>query len=572
MTEAGVAALQTRRAFQQMVLAMEDEESGDEYDSDSDMLRSSESSPGNTGVVRLGADEYRKFQFRLRQLEELTSEQARKQMDMEQTIEQEVQERTSKVIEAMQKQISMYKQAKELECEREVQRRLSEQNESVRSSRASRASVPRGSSVYGLHTSSSAGSFRDSYNIGGGIVEEGKPLDKLLHPRRSRKRLEQMKEREEAQKREMEQFREFIRTTEMRATQAKGVDSVLSAVQLEKAKNHLDELDDPLLPESLLQSSPSDLIELICVLRKNGRDQEQQLEDAKRLVTAAIEAREEAETTAHEAVELTVMLDARLNRAVREEQKLVLQARKMSAAEEFRHQSVIKSTGRALSNLPGNGDLYIMSATDSILVVVAHEHSKAFVDGTIKSQWDYFEYSVKLALARWTALRMAVEGEWGGGDMRGKYHILLDEILNVFKYNKMVHADAMADNIGGYVEAEFGLICEDGSVEELAELLTVLAEECKNAQYDRVRAMHEQVQSLFPIDLKAAKIKTQDDGIGLAEGSATQLDSISEEQTRIQEPDVPLIDEDGFTTIRRSGRRKAPTKFYDPSAEFPGAA
>ncbi|RLN90257.1 hypothetical protein BBJ28_00024406, partial [Nothophytophthora sp. Chile5] len=65
MTEASVAALQTRRAFQQMVLAMEDDESGDEdYESDSDALRvssSADSSTGNFGVVRLGADEYRKF-------------------------------------------------------------------------------------------------------------------------------------------------------------------------------------------------------------------------------------------------------------------------------------------------------------------------------------------------------------------------------------------------------------------------------------------------------------------------------------------------------------------------------
>ncbi|KAG1699451.1 hypothetical protein DVH05_028588 [Phytophthora capsici] len=341
MTEASVAALQTRRAFQQMVLAMEDEDSGDEYDSDSDVWRTSsaESSAASSGVVRLGADEYRKFQFRLRQLEEVTAEQSRKQADMEQTIEQEVQARTQKVIEAMEKQISMYKQAKELECEREVQRRVSEHldNPRMSSRSAGRSSMQRRSSAYGLHPSNSSGSFRDSYNISGSIKEEGNSLEKLLHPRRSRKRLEQMKEREEAQKREMEQFREFIRTTEMRVTQTQGMDGVMSAAQLDSAKNKLEELNDPLLPESLLHSPPSELIELICVLRKNGREHDKQIEEAKGLVTAAIEAREDAEATAREAVELAVMLDARLERATREEQKLVRQARKLSAADEFRH-------------------------------------------------------------------------------------------------------------------------------------------------------------------------------------------------------------------------------------------
>ncbi|CAI5743116.1 unnamed protein product [Hyaloperonospora brassicae] len=192
-----------------------------------------------------------------------------------------------------------------------------------------------------------------------------------------------------------------------------------------------------------------------------------------------------------------------------------------------------------------------MSATDSVLLAVARQQSEAFAAGTLKSPWEHFEYGVKLALARWTALRMAIEGEWGGGDTRRKYEILQDEVLNVFKYNKTVFADAMADNIGGYVETEFGLICEDGSVEEVSELLTVLAEECKKAQYGRIKTMHEQVQSLSSIDLKALKVKSQDDGT---------------------ESDVPLVDEDGFTTVRRSSRRKAATKFYDPAAEFPGAA
>ncbi|CAI5739494.1 unnamed protein product [Peronospora destructor] len=332
LTEASVAALQTRRAFQQMVLAMEDEDSGDEYESDGDAWRNSnvKSPHGNSNVVRLGADDYRKFQFRVRQLEELVAEQSRKQADMELTIEQEVQARTQKTIEAMEKQISLYKQAKEFECEQEVHRRVSEHLENPRVSRStSRASMR------GLHSSSSVGSFRESYNISTSIKGEGNSLEKLLHPRRSRKRLEQMKEREKNQRREMEQFREFVRTTEMRIAPAQGMDGVLSAAELEMAKLKLDELADPLLPLSVLQSSPSELIELLCVLCKNGHEQERQIEEAKNLMTAAIEARENTETTAREAVELALMLDARLDRAM----KLVSQAHKLSAANELRDTS-----------------------------------------------------------------------------------------------------------------------------------------------------------------------------------------------------------------------------------------
>ncbi|KAF1323422.1 hypothetical protein FI667_g10548, partial [Globisporangium splendens] len=208
-----------------------------------------------------------------------------------------------------------------------------------------------------------------------------------------------------------------------------------------------------------------------------------------------------------------------------------------------------------------------MSGTESILLAVAREHSEAFQMGTIKSPWEYFEYAVKLALSRWTALRFAIEGEWGGGDMRRKYEILLEEILHVFKYNKTVYPDDMVINIADYVESEFGLLCEDGSVEELSELLVVLAEECKKGDYQRVRTLHEQVRMLFPINLKSAKVRAEGGVAADGHQSAEGLEGIQEEQ----EDDAPMVDADGFTTVRRSSRRKTAPKFYDPSVTFPGA-
>uniref|UniRef100_K3X674 Pre-rRNA-processing protein TSR2 homolog n=1 Tax=Globisporangium ultimum (strain ATCC 200006 / CBS 805.95 / DAOM BR144) TaxID=431595 RepID=K3X674_GLOUD len=208
-----------------------------------------------------------------------------------------------------------------------------------------------------------------------------------------------------------------------------------------------------------------------------------------------------------------------------------------------------------------------MSGTESVLLAVAREHSEAFQMGTIKSPWEYFEYAVKLALSRWTALRFAIEGEWGGGDMRRKYEILLEEILHVFKYNKTVYPDDMVINIADYVESEFGLLCEDGSVEELSELLVVLAEECKKGDYARVRMLHDQVRTLFPINLKGAKVRAEGDATMEGHQSTEGLEGIQEEQ----EDDAPMVDADGFTTVRRSLRRKAAPKFYDPSVTFPGA-
>ncbi|TMW56751.1 hypothetical protein Poli38472_006761 [Pythium oligandrum] len=305
ITEASVAALQTRRALQQMVLAMEDEDSDDD-DSDNDFGPSSESSGGIHGIIQLGADDYRKFQFRLKQLEDICHDQARKQAHMEESIEQEVQARTKKVVEAMEKKISMYKQAKDLEVEREIQRRVSE--------------MSTGSSSRGSSTLSSRDSFMSmTPQYQSDPRMRGKPLDKIFHPRRTRRRMELIRQHEEQQKREMEQFREFIRSTERSTEVGRAMGGFYNdEVDAESARETIKALHDPHITEDLLDASQNELIDIICVLRKHVSVQDEQLDQAKRLIVAAIEAREEAESTAREAMELTIELDSRLERASHE--------------------------------------------------------------------------------------------------------------------------------------------------------------------------------------------------------------------------------------------------------------
>ena len=178
------------------------------------------------------------------------------------------------------------------------------------------------------------------------------------------------------------------------------------------------------------------------------------------------------------------------------------------------------------------------------------------------NQWENFEFGVKLALARWTALRMAMEGEWGGGDMKRKYEIFYEEILNLFKYHKNVQFDDLAVNIEDYIESEFGLVCEDGSVDEVSKILCALAEECKRGEFGRVKQLEEQFQnSTFAIDLKKAKQVQEEERV---------MREQSGEQEQVEE-NIPMVDEDGFTAVRRSARRKAQPKFYDPDVQFPGA-
>ncbi|CAK4689050.1 hypothetical protein LEN26_007227 [Aphanomyces euteiches] len=194
-----------------------------------------------------------------------------------------------------------------------------------------------------------------------------------------------------------------------------------------------------------------------------------------------------------------------------------------------------------------------------ILNSIVAAHSK-----TPGNQWEYFEFGVKLTLARWTALRMAMEGEWGGGDMRRKYEILLEDVLSWFKYQKTVDYDDLSAGIEEYIESEFALVCEDGSVDEVAKILIACANECKAGDFSRVRSLEEQFQtSTFAIDLKKAKFREEQEMIRRA--------AAQEENQDMDVAEEPLVDEDGFQTVRRSNRKKAQPKFFDPQAEFPGA-
>ncbi|CAK4085171.1 unnamed protein product [Aphanomyces euteiches] len=194
-----------------------------------------------------------------------------------------------------------------------------------------------------------------------------------------------------------------------------------------------------------------------------------------------------------------------------------------------------------------------------ILNSIVAAHSK-----TPGNQWEYFEFGVKLTLARWTALRMAMEGEWGGGDMRRKYEILLGDVLSWFKYQKTVDFDDLSAGIEEYIESEFALVCEDGSVDEVAKILIACANECKAGDFSRVRSLEEQFQtSTFAIDLKKAKYREEQEMIRRA--------AAQEENQDMDVAEEPLVDEDGFQTVRRSNRKKAQPKFFDPQAEFPGA-
>ncbi|ESW28467.1 hypothetical protein PHAVU_003G288900 [Phaseolus vulgaris] len=88
-----------------------------------------------------------------------------------------------------------------------------------------------------------------------------------------------------------------------------------------------------------------------------------------------------------------------------------------------------------------------------------------------------FNEGIGLLLFRWSALRTAVENEWGGRESRVKADQLVTDVLSWFTQSKdPLYIDDLEDILDQGM-LSLNVEVEDGSVEEVAEKLMVMHEE-----------------------------------------------------------------------------------------------
>mmetsp|Transcript_33263 Transcript_33263/g.59907 ORF Transcript_33263/g.59907 Transcript_33263/m.59907 type:complete len:246 (-) Transcript_33263:145-882(-) len=92
-----------------------------------------------------------------------------------------------------------------------------------------------------------------------------------------------------------------------------------------------------------------------------------------------------------------------------------------------------------------------------------------------------FQAGVTAALRSWSALRTAVEQQWGGTGSASKAEELRSNIFTFFDGttpNPKMTLDELEDNLFGYIEEEFGVVLEDGSERQVADLICRMYEMC----------------------------------------------------------------------------------------------
>ncbi|XP_061347707.1 uncharacterized protein LOC133293187 [Gastrolobium bilobum] len=102
-----------------------------------------------------------------------------------------------------------------------------------------------------------------------------------------------------------------------------------------------------------------------------------------------------------------------------------------------------------------------------------------------------FSEGIGLVLYRWSALRTAVENEWGGRESRLKADQLSADLLSWFTQSKEpLYIDDL-ESILDEGMLSLNVEVEDGSIEEVAENLMVMHQECLQGNFRSIEILRE---------------------------------------------------------------------------------
>jgi len=105
---------------------------------------------------------------------------------------------------------------------------------------------------------------------------------------------------------------------------------------------------------------------------------------------------------------------------------------------------------------------------------------------TIEIATSEFHAGVTAVLRSWSALKTAVESEWGGVASKEKAEFLRSHILNCFDYKKSkpsIDMYELEDNLAVYIEEEFSVVIEDDSEKHIAKTIFTMYEHCGNGDF-----------------------------------------------------------------------------------------
>ncbi|KAF9160695.1 hypothetical protein DFQ26_005265 [Actinomortierella ambigua] len=180
-----------------------------------------------------------------------------------------------------------------------------------------------------------------------------------------------------------------------------------------------------------------------------------------------------------------------------------------------------------------------------------------------------FREGVEYLFHSWTALKLAVDGEWGGHDSAEKRDWFIDTIVDYFgEKGKNIDTFDLEDILLQIMNDEFSIMLEDKSEQHIAKILEQLFLECTHGKYDLVQTLKQDSQKISGAyqssrgkngdgDDEEDDSSDDDDGEEDEEGGNMDVDEAGASgSTPRREKAEPQIDEDGFETVTKGRRRR----------------
>jgi hypothetical protein len=176
-----------------------------------------------------------------------------------------------------------------------------------------------------------------------------------------------------------------------------------------------------------------------------------------------------------------------------------------------------------------------------------------------------FRCGLASVLRQWTALELAIVHEWGGPYSREKAVNLENEIFNIFNAPDIIYKDDIALLLDEYMEDNFNATCEDGSTDEIGDLLVSMWRQCIVGDITLVSSVVSRESARVGVVSQSTGIDSEDvdeemegqleeQGSSFAVDGEMMLETIAEE-----EPSAPMVDEEGFMTVfrgKKAGKKK----------------
>ncbi|KAI7752684.1 hypothetical protein M8C21_029217 [Ambrosia artemisiifolia] len=164
---------------------------------------------------------------------------------------------------------------------------------------------------------------------------------------------------------------------------------------------------------------------------------------------------------------------------------------------------------------------------------------------------------IDLLLGRWSALQMAILNEWGGRDTRPKAQQLSVNVYQwLIKPSEGLYVDELEDLLDDFM-LSLNTEIDDGSIEEIAENLMIMHEECLVGNFASIGRLR---QSVPTSNQQIQVVKGDEDDSDSASSSGDEsMENADEDGLDAAPVAEPNVDADGWTVVssrkNRGGRR-----------------